>query len=403
LVFLVTPLLFTVFSVSLVFSVVGVLLAGCGAQAASPTSQAPVVTATAQAGPATVVPAGLSANGVLVPLRRVALSFGVGGEVASVEVLVGEEVQAGRVLATLNDGPLQHAVTRAEINLRRAEMRLERLQEEPDAAEVLLAESGLAQAAFALEAARVSLTGVLSSTLLKETLDDAAEAAADARREAEERLAEYGRGKVAYWFVDAAQQTYREAELARVRVTQQADLALAIARRDEAGARVAYLEAKRALEELREGAGAQELETVRLDVEEAYLVLDAARVDLARATLVAPFDGVVATVDLAVGEWAAPGAPVVELLDVSGWRVETRNVGELEIARVHVGQEVRVQVHAYRGDLLTGRIVTISPVAIVQQGDTTYTLTIDLEPTDLDLRTGMTVRVEIPWLAVVQE
>jgi hypothetical protein len=40
-------------------------------------------------------------------------------------------------------------------------------------------------------------------------------------------------------------------------------------------------------------------------------------------------------------------------------------------------------------------VVTISPVAVVQQGDTTYTLMIDLEPTDLNLRPGMNVRVEI--------
>jgi hypothetical protein len=40
-------------------------------------------------------------------------------------------------------------------------------------------------------------------------------------------------------------------------------------------------------------------------------------------------------------------------------------------------------------------VVTISPVAVVQQGDTTYTLMIELEPTGLNLRPGMTAQVEI--------
>jgi hypothetical protein len=40
-------------------------------------------------------------------------------------------------------------------------------------------------------------------------------------------------------------------------------------------------------------------------------------------------------------------------------------------------------------------VATISPVAVVQQGDTTYTLMIELEPTNLNLRPGMTVQVEI--------
>jgi len=32
---------------------------------------------------------------------------------------------------------------------------------------------------------------------------------------------------------------------------------------------------------------------------------------------------------------------------------------------------------------------------VVQQGDTTYTLMVELEPTDLNLQAGMTAQVEI--------
>ena len=87
--------------------------------------------------------------------------------------------------------------------------------------------------------------------------------------------------------------------------------------------------------------------------------------------------------------------PVVKLIDVSRWRVETKNVGELQIARVREGQEAIVRVNAFQSETLHGQVITISPVAVVQQGDTTYTLTIELEPTDLNLRPGMTARVEI--------
>ncbi len=86
---------------------------------------------------------------------------------------------------------------------------------------------------------------------------------------------------------------------------------------------------------------------------------------------------------------------MVELLDVSRWRIETKNVGELQIARVQVGHEVQVRVNAFRDETLHGHVITISPIAVVQQGDTTYTLMIELEPTDLNLRPGMTVQVEI--------
>jgi HlyD family secretion protein len=130
-------------------------------------------------------------------------------------------------------------------------------------------------------------------------------------------------------------------------------------------------------------------------VQQAHTALERAQLALSRAQLLAPFDGTVSAVYLSPGEWGAPGAPVVELLDTTRWHVETRNVGELKIGRVRVGQAAIVRIIAFRGQELRGRVVTISPVAVVQQGDTTYTLLIELEPTDLYLRPGMNVEVEI--------
>jgi len=113
------------------------------------------------------------------------------------------------------------------------------------------------------------------------------------------------------------------------------------------------------------------------------------------AELRAPFDGVISAVYLHSGEWGGPGVPVVEIIDTTRWYVETRNVSELTIGQVQVGREAQVQVLALRGETLRGRVDTISPVAVVQQGDTTYTLMIELESTDLNLRPGMNAQVEI--------
>ena len=83
------------------------------------------------------------------------------------------------------------------------------------------------------------------------------------------------------------------------------------------------------------------------------------------------------------------------MLDVSGWRVETKNVSELQIGRVEIGQPVKVWVNAFQNETLTGRVIAISPDAVVQQGDITYTLIISLDPCQLNLRPGMTTQVEI--------
>ena len=139
----------------------------------------------------------------------------------------------------------------------------------------------------------------------------------------------------------------------------------------------------------------EEIAQARARLRQAQLSVAQLELQLQGAELRAPFDGVVSAVYLRPGEWGAPGVPVMEIIDTTTWYVETRNVGELTIGRVQVGQKARVEVLASRGETLHGRVDTISPVAVVQQGDTTYTLMIELESTDLNLRPGMNVQVEI--------
>jgi multidrug resistance efflux pump len=145
----------------------------------------------------------------------------------------------------------------------------------------------------------------------------------------------------------------------------------------------------------RSGPRPEDVAVAEAQVRQARTALARAQQALSRARLTAPFAGTVSAVYLQPGEWAAAGAPVVELLDTVRWWVETRNIGELDIGRVDVGQEAIVRVIAFRGEELRGRVVAVSPVAVVQQGDTTYTVLIELEPSDLNLRPGMNVEVEV--------
>lgn len=143
-------------------------------------------------------------------------------------------------------------------------------------------------------------------------------------------------------------------------------------------------------------APAEEIVAARARLRQAELAAQRLELNLSGVSLLAPFDGVIAAVHIQPGEWVAAGTPVVEIIDTGRWLVETRNVGELTIGQVELGMEADVRINAFAGETLSGQIVTISPVAVVQQGDTTYTLSIELElPAGMNLRSGMTARVEI--------
>jgi len=350
-----------------------------------------VQTATVERGTLRVT---VTASGSIEPAEEVNLSFDLPGRVAGVAVDLGDQVQEGQPLAWLETDELERAVAQAEINLRQAELRLERLQEPADEADIRQAEHAVAQAAAALEVAQLNLTSVLSSTLLNETLEDAQSALEDAQNRYEARLDEYERGETDYYFVDQARDAYEDALLAFSRIQQQADLQVENARNEVERAQQVYQEAQDNLQRLLEGAEPEEIESARLDVEVAQLALEKAQRDLEKATLVAPFDGVVAAVNITAGEMTSAGQPAVALVDPSSFRI-TVSVDEIDVANVEVGLPVEVTVDALPDQVLTGTVERIGPAGTVDEGAVVYPVVVSLDPTDLPLRAGMSATAVI--------
>ncbi len=384
------------FSVGLLLGLLTLCLAACG----NGTDEQPVPTS-APSDTESVYQSSagnVTANGVLQPVRQVALGFGVGGEIESVDVEVGEIVQAGQTLAALNTTDLQRAVAQAELGLETAQARLAQLEAQatPVPERVQAATAAISSAQAALTQAHVRSDQRSNQDIIDQwDLDHAEEAVEDARNEYDKVLDD---PRTTTWAPDSPQardledaQDYYAIVLAQYRM-RAADHGYAVA---IASAEAVLAQAESALYDAQHPVMPEALALAQLDVDRAQQALETAQADLARAVLSAPFDGVVSVVPASVGEWAGPGITVVELLDVSRWRIETKNVGELQIAHVQVGQEVSVRVNAFREETLHGHVLTISPVAVVQQGDTTYTLMIELEPTNLNLRPGMTAQVEI--------
>src|SRR5215212_7009745 len=105
----------------LIFGLVVIMFIGGGVYfyfARAGAAAQPAVTA---AQPAVAASSAVVAEGRVVPARSVALSFENGGAVADVLVHEGDQVQAGQVLARLDQGRLAVTLARSQAQLRQAQ------------------------------------------------------------------------------------------------------------------------------------------------------------------------------------------------------------------------------------------------------------------------------------------
>jgi HlyD family secretion protein len=127
----------------------------------------------------------------------------------------------------------------------------------------------------------------------------------------------------------------------------------------------------------------------------ALTVLDKAKAALEFYELRAPFAGTILSIDLKTGESALPGIPVAFLADTATWTVETKDLAELDVARVALGQNVSVKLDAFPGEEFPAKVTAIDPVGIEHLGDMTYKVTVTLDKVDARFMWNMTATVNI--------
>lgn len=136
----------------------------------------------------------------------------------------------------------------------------------------------------------------------------------------------------------------------------------------------------------------------RLDikVQQAQIALDLAELNLAESTLKAPSDGIVASVSVAPGEYVSSDQIAVTLATLNNLQLETTDLSERDIPNVKIGSRVSISIQS-TNQMLTGKVISISPIADTVGGDVVFKVTIAFDPTGQpkDLRWGMTAEVTI--------
>ncbi len=120
-----------------------------------------------------------------------------------------------------------------------------------------------------------------------------------------------------------------------------------------------------------------DIEIKELQLELAKKRLKDAERQLEEATIVAPFDGVVAQVNISKGDRASDSATAIRLLDTSKLEVDVV-VSEMDVFQIKPGARATVQVDAVSGISFPARVKRISPAATIQQNVVNYKVRLEL-------------------------
>jgi HlyD family secretion protein len=347
----------------------------------------------------------VSASGSVEPQSSVGLAFETPARVTDVPVKVGDRVEAGDVLAQLDTRQLELQVHQAQAALAAAKAQLAQLEAGPRPEEVAAAEADL-RAAQAQVSSAVANRDQVKSGPTEAQIADAETQVAQAELQHKLALLEYDRVRA----IKAKEETIEQAAYDLYTAEKSLAAAQAALADAQAGANADDLRAAQAtvdgavaqqdaaqarLDLLLAGATEEQIADAEAQVERAQAALEQAELGLDRATLYAPFDGVVAKVNVSVGEMAPVGAPSITLLDPSTLQVII-SVDELDVGRLAVGQSAQVTLDALSGTTLTGAVKSIAPAATIDQGGVTYyDVIVTLEPTDAPVRADMTANVTI--------
>ena len=143
------------------------------------------------------------------------------------------------------------------------------------------------------------------------------------------------------------------------------------------------------------GEDTKQLAVARAQLESARANLDAARATLANSQLRAPITATVFSFDLSVGETVIAGVPVAYLGNTNRWKVETKDLAEIDVADVAIGNTVTIKLDAFPDEEFSGTVTKIDPVGKLYLGDMTYQITVTLDEVDTRFMWNMTATVTV--------
>lgn len=281
------------------------------------------------------------------PKETAAIAPKVNGKINSITIKLGQKVNKGDVLFTLDPQDLQNAVKQAEAAYKVAQASLK--QAEVNSSQGLdQAKSGLVQ----------SDSGI---TQAQQAYDDA-------KLNLERTKNLFEAGAVASIELEQKKTAFKNAEIALN------------------NAKIAYENAQKSVHYAEQKSG---LQVAGASVEQAKVNLENARYQLANATVKAPINGIVSSVNGVAGQMAGPSQGVVTIVKINPIVVKG-SLSESDVTSIKVGAVVKVEVPAV-DKTIDAKVTALSPV--MDQQLKAYPFEIEISNENEQWKSDMVVNV----------
>jgi HlyD family secretion protein len=285
------------------------------------------------------------------------------GRIRELRVREGDQVEAGQVIAVLDDEQVRAREQQAEAMVRQAEARVRLSQHQ-----IAVLNEQLRQNEFGVDQARADAQGRVSEA---EGRLAAAEAQL-AQAEASYNQAKWDREAFARLF---QKELVAEQEARRAQSSEEAQAAVVAASRRQVEAARGSLTAARAnlvnpdIRSSQVAAVQGQILQAQADIAAAQAEAERARAQLREAranrkdlNVIAPFEGTVATRTAEPGEVVMAGTPVITLVNLGEVYLRAF-VPEGDIGRVRVGQPARVYLDSAPAKPLEAHVMRVDPRA----------------------------------------
>lgn len=297
------------------------------------------------------LPITITANGTIKVERSINLSPKSTGTIKTLLVKEGDRVRQGQLIAEMDDSGLRGQIIQMEAQVSQQEANLQRLITGNRPEEI-------AKTKAQLNSAQVELRQAEEDLLSNQSL--------------------YQSGAV-------SRQTYQKA----------------VTSRDTARASVS--QAQQSLVLSQAGSRSEDIDEARAKLESALGSLQTTRTSLDDTKIVAPFDGIVIKKYADIGAFVSPSmsgssdsASSSSILTLANDRLQVVvNISEAQIAKVKLGQSVKVKVDAFPNEVFTGKVEQIAPQATVSQNVTSFEVRVGITSTEVaKLKAGMNVEAQ---------